>query len=222
MTTAFNALTATDLSQAVTQGGLLLDVRTDMEHAEKHLSLPHAHVPLDQLKPSDVMQRHGFTHDDPVYLLCRAGKRAEQAAQKFIAEGYRNIHVITGGIVACEECGQPVKGSNAPVKEESGASACSASPKMVAGGKITLERQVRIAAGGMAAVGALLALCVSPAFALIPLAVGGGLVFAGVTDRCGLALMLTKAPWNKTCQTPSSCSAPAAQKPKSETGQSCQ
>jgi len=42
-----------------------------------------------------------------------------------------------------------------------------------------------------------LALTTSSAFALIPLFVGGGLVYAGVTNNCGMALVLTKAPWNK-------------------------
>jgi len=45
--------------------------------------------------------------------------------------------------------------------------------------------------------GALLALFVNPAFVAIPLFVGCGLIFAGVTDRCGMMLVLTKAPWNK-------------------------
>jgi hypothetical protein len=72
-----------------------------------------------------------------------------------------------------------------------------------------------------AATGAALALFINPIFGIIPLFVGCGLIFAGVTDRCGMALVLTKAPWNKvnegTCAT-TTCSASSGAK----VGQSCQ
>ena len=68
-------------------------------------------------------------------------------------------------------------------------------------------RQVQIAVGSISAVGAALALLVNPMFALIPLVTGCGLLFAGVTGFCGLALVLAKMPWNKTqkCQSNSCC-----------------
>ncbi len=62
--------------------------------------------------------------------------------------------------------------------------------------RMSLERQVRIAAGAMSGAGALLALFVSPLFALIPALVGGGLVFAGLTDTCALASVLSRLPYN--------------------------
>jgi len=42
-----------------------------------------------------------------------------------------------------------------------------------------------------------LAWLVNPAFILLSGAIGAGLVFAGVTDICGLALLLGRAPWNQ-------------------------
>ncbi|RLT15942.1 MAG: sulfurtransferase, partial [Planctomycetota bacterium] len=30
---------------------------------------------------------------------------------------------------------------------------------------------------------------------------GVGLVFAGVTDTCGMAMVIAKMPWNQTCCT---------------------
>ena len=62
---------------------------------------------------------------------------------------------------------------------------------------MSLERQVRIAAGGIAATGAALALAVHPWFAGIPLFVGCGLVFAGVTDTCAMGMLIAKMPWNQ-------------------------
>jgi hypothetical protein len=43
-----------------------------------------------------------------------------------------------------------------------------------------------------------LALLVNPRFALIPLIIGCGLLFAGLTGFCGLAVLLAKMPWNKS------------------------
>lgn len=184
---SYKICTAGSFNPINTHESIVLDVRTDMEHAEKRLAADHAHVPLDQLQPADFMMRHGMDKDSGVYILCRSGKRAAQAAEKFVVQGYNNVHVIEGGILACEECGCALKGGPASEKAETAIQKQASLP---------LERQVRIAAGAIAGTGALLALIVHPAFSLIPLFVGGGLVYAGITDRCGLALILTKAPWN--------------------------
>lgn len=194
--------------------GIILDVRTKMEHGEKRLVCDHVLQTLDELQPNDFMMRHGYDKDFGVYILCRSGKRAAQAAEQFIAEGYKNVHVIEGGILACEEEGHAVEGHTTNNTGNTSGN----SP-------LSLERQVRIAAGAIAAIGALLGLSVSSAFTIIPLLVGVGLVFAGVTDRCGMALVLTKAPWNKisgqTCGS-TSCAAPSFKSDEASKGQSCQ
>ena len=63
---------------------------------------------------------------------------------------------------------------------------------------LPLMRQVQITVGCLSAAGAALALAVNPWFALLPLITGCGLLFAGLTGFCGLALLLAKMPWNKT------------------------
>jgi rhodanese-related sulfurtransferase len=204
--TQYKVVSAENLDKIDPNEGIILDVRTPMEHSEKRLAFGHALVPLDELKPVDFMMRHGLDKESGVYILCRSGKRATQAAEKFIKDGYRNINVIEGGIMACEEYGHKINGHDATGKPASDATKR----------PIPLERQVRIAAGLIVAIGALLALITHPLFALVPLFVGCGLVFAGVTDRCGMALVLTKAPWNKGTQC-GSC--PPA---KNNTGTSCQ
>ena len=67
--------------------------------------------------------------------------------------------------------------------------------------RLSLERQVRIASGGLAAVGGLLALTVNPLFAILPAFVGSGLVFAGVTNTCAMAMFLVRLSYNRpaTC-----------------------
>jgi hypothetical protein len=61
-------------------------------------------------------------------------------------------------------------------------------------------RQVQITVGAVSATGAVLALMVNPWFALVPLAAGCGLLFAGISGFCGLALVLAKMPWNRAAQ----------------------
>lgn len=204
---SYGMLSAAGLDDhAGAKDGIIIDVRTRMEHGEKRLARSHAHVPLDELKPKDFMLRHGMDADADIYLLCRSGGRASQAAEKFVAEGYKNVHVVEGGLTACEECGLAVEGG--------AAGRASSAPAVKA--LIPLERQVRIVAGFLAAAGGGLAIWVHPLFAFIPLFVGAGMVFSGITDRCGIALMLTYAPWNKPAAG-GACAMSSGNK-----GQSCQ
>jgi len=53
--------------------------------------------------------------------------------------------------------------------------------------------------------GTALGAAVHPAFLLLPAFVGGGLVFSGITDTCGMGLLLAKMPWNQ-CRTSESSS----------------
>ena len=70
---------------------------------------------------------------------------------------------------------------------------------------VSLERQVRIAAGFLVVLGALLGWFVDPAFVFLSAFIGAGLVFAGVTDTCGMGLMLAKMPWNRVEEPANSC-----------------
>ncbi len=62
---------------------------------------------------------------------------------------------------------------------------------------MSLERQVRIAAGSLVLTGILFGWLVHPAFFGLSAFVGAGLVFAGVTDTCGMGMLLSKMPWNQ-------------------------
>jgi hypothetical protein len=62
---------------------------------------------------------------------------------------------------------------------------------------ISLERQVRIAAGFLALLGAVMAMVVHPYFAGLSAFVGAGLMFSGITDTCGMAMLLAQMPWNR-------------------------
>ena len=150
----------------------VVDVRTPVEFAEVHV--PQArNVPLDELKPA-LLQ---LPQDQPVYLLCRSGQRATKAAEKFAKEGFAQPVVVEGGTLAWIEANLPVTRGQTKV--------------------ISLERQVRIVAGSLVFIGVVLGWFVHRGFFGLSAFVGAGLVFAGITDFCGMGLLLARMPWNK-------------------------
>ena len=160
----------------------LIDVRTPVEFREVHLTAAR-NVPLDQLDPEQVQHARGGSGNAPLYVICRSGSRGQQACEKFIKAGFSNIINIEGGTLACIEAGLPImRGQKA----------------------ISLERQVRIAAGLMVVIGVALGIFFHEAFLGLAGFVGVGLVFAGITDTCGMGLILAQMPWN-TCDTGGSC-----------------
>jgi rhodanese-related sulfurtransferase len=159
----------------------LIDVRTPAEFRQVHAQ-PARNLPLDQLDPQAVMTSRNGSTDAPLYVICQSGSRGAKACQKFLHAGYSNVVNVEGGTKAWESAGLPV----------------------VRGKKsISLERQVRIVAGAIVLTGALLAVTVNAYFALISAFVGAGLMFAGITDTCGMAMMLAKMPWNQVREQPS-------------------
>ncbi len=62
---------------------------------------------------------------------------------------------------------------------------------------ILLERQVRIAAGSLVVIGAAVGQFVHPGGFGLSAFMGAGLVFAGLTDTCGMGMMIAKMPWNR-------------------------
>lgn len=154
----------------------LVDVRTPSEHAEVHVPGVHL-VPLDVLDPAKLVTENGIGKDQPVFLLCRSGGRAKQAAERLEKAGYTDCTVVEGGTMAWAEAGFPVNRSDVSV--------------------MSLERQVRIAAGTIVLAGVLLARFVHGDFIWLSGFVGAGLIFAGVTDWCGMGLLIAKLPWNQ-------------------------
>jgi rhodanese-related sulfurtransferase len=161
----------------------LIDVRTPVEFREVHVE-PARNVPLDRLDAAALVQgRHGGK-DEPLYVICRSGGRGRQACEKLLAAGFPNVVNVEGGTLACVEAGLPVvRGKKA----------------------ISLERQVRIAAGTLVLLGVLLGWLVHPALYGLSAFIGAGLVFAGVTDTCGMGMLLARMPWNQVKDSPATC-----------------
>ena len=58
-------------------------------------------------------------------------------------------------------------------------------------------RQVQIVAGSLVFLGTSLGVLISPWFLMLSGFVGMGLVFSGVTNTCGMAMLLAKLPYNQ-------------------------
>ena len=167
------------------QSAYLLDVRTPGEFGAVHV--PGATlIPLDELDAAAFCREHSAA-DRPVYVLCQSGSRAQRAIKKLQCAGLNNCVLVEGGTQAWMDAGLPVNRGESKV--------------------LPLMRQVQIVVGLVSAIGAALALTVNTKFAFIPLVMGCGLLFAGITGFCGLAVLLAKMPWNKkfSCGSGSCC-----------------
>jgi len=158
---------------------LLVDVRTPVEFREKHIPGSHLH-PLHEL---DVEQVKEKCQSGKVCLICQSGSRSQKAVEQLSSSGME-IFLLDGGIASWEQAGRTLnRGSKS----------------------MSLERQVRIAAGILILIGVLGSLVIHSGFLALAGFVGAGLVFAGATDWCGMGLLLARMPWN---QDKKSCCAP--------------
>ena len=168
-------IAATDIEAERALNPLLLDVRSPAEFRGGHVRGA-VNLPLELVTVAKVSALRGVDATRHIVLLCAAGKRATVAAERLSGKGLHLI-VVSGGTDACAAAGLPLdKTSN---------------------GVISIERQVRIAAGTLVFGGVLLGANVHPYFYGLSGFIGAGLVFAGVTDWCGMGLLIARAPWNK-------------------------
>ena len=149
----------------------LIDVRTPAEYGSIHANGAVNH-PMESLD----IEKIPFSKEQEIHLICQSGGRSMKVSQKLEAAGFTNIVNIEGGTSAWYEAGLPV----------------------VEGKKVmSLERQVRIAAGSLVVIGVAVGQFVHPGGCALSAFIGAGLVFAGVTDTCGMGMMIAKMPWNR-------------------------
>lgn len=169
------SVTPSEAFELAKQGHVILDVRSPAEYRTIH-ACDAVCVELSRIKEHPGMLSEFSNEGEPVIFTCHSGKRAMEAAQLAAEDLSCPVYVVKGGTEAWSSEGLPVERGK---------------------GTISLERQVRIAAGSLVAVGTALGILLSPWFLALPLFVGAGLVFAGVTDNCGMALVLARMPWNR-------------------------
>lgn len=174
---ALSLISPKEFAQLASQGGvILLDVRTPMEYQQVH-AVPAINEPLDKLEPLATATRHGLTRQDKVYVICKSGARAKTAGQKFIDAGFEKVISVEGGTDAWVAADLPVLRTQSKV--------------------LPLQQQVFIVIGAMVVLGVLLGYFVHPAWLILAGFPGCGLIFAGLTGLCPLAMLMAKMPWNQ-------------------------
>ncbi len=157
----------------------VVDLRTSAEVASECLAnclhLPVQEITAEKLKAK--MQDNDLAANTPVYLLCQSGKRANMAVEKLADCNDLSLVILEGGLNAIKAQGTPLQPDTSHV--------------------ISLERQVRIAAGALIVLGIVLGFTQNSGFYLLSAFVGAGLVVAGITDKCGMAMILKRMPWNQ-------------------------
>ena len=149
----------------------LIDVRTPAEYGSMHANGAVNH-PMESLD----LEKIPFAKEHEIHVICQSGGRSMKVSQKLETAGFTNIVNVEGGTSAWHAAGLPV----------------------LEGKKVmSLERQVRIAAGSLVVIGVAVGQFVHPGGFGLSAFIGAGLVFAGVTDTCGMGMMIAKMPWNR-------------------------
>lgn len=149
-----------------------INVCTPAEYKETHIKGVR-NVPLDTLAER-FNELNGKT---TVYIHCRSGNRGRQAIETLEKLGVTAELVnVEGGLLAWQEAGLET-GSHT--------------------NRLPIMRQVFIGAGSLVLLSLVLGHFINYYYLLISLFVSLGLLVSGLTGWCGMALLLSKMPWNK-------------------------
>lgn len=151
----------------------LIDVRSTDEFAARHIKEARS-VPLSILDLNQICDK-----TKKIILQCESGSRSQSATKKLqeLSKDLK-IYSLDGGIRNWVE-------KNYATVEG-----------MAANNKLPLNRQVQITAGIIIVLGIVLTKLISRLFIVIPLFIGCGLIFAGISGWCGMASLLALMPWN--------------------------
>jgi rhodanese-related sulfurtransferase len=156
----------------IDQGAMLVDIRDPDEYAREHIaaarSLPVSDLP-DQIGAGSPAGQ--------IIFHCRSGGRTNTHAARLARAANCEAFILEGGLDAWKKAGLPVERDRSQPLE--------------------MMRQVQLAAGGMVVLGVVLGASATPWFYLLSGFVGAGLMFAGATGTCGLAMLLQRMPWNR-------------------------
>jgi rhodanese-related sulfurtransferase len=166
-----NTIDPKTLHELITQDEvILIDVREPSEYSGEHIEGAKL-LPLSSFSADKIPQ------EQPFILYCQSSNRSGQAAKKLFSAGFTEVTHLEGGLNNWKQQGLPTKiNKNAP---------------------ISIMRQVQIIAGTLVLTGTLLGAFVSPKWLFLSGFVGGGLLFAGVSNTCMMATLLSKLPYNQ-------------------------
>lgn len=151
---------------------ILIDVREPAEFSTSHIEGASL-LPLGKISVTDLPNT-----DKKMVIYCQKGMRGHSACKK-LTEQDSNIvlYNLAGGISAWQESGNKIINGTSKT--------------------LPLDRQVQLTIGTLALSGSIAGYLLEPSFMLIPAFLGAGLIFAGLSGTCGLAVLLAKMPWNQ-------------------------
>ena len=153
-------------------GAILIDIRSPQEFQSENINQS-VNLPLEQLYLIEVFE----VQNRQLIFYCFSGVRTINNTEQFSRLKNNDIYILEGGISNWKETGRTVNKQTAE--------------------SISIFRQVQIIAGLLIVAGWLLGTFVASGFYLLSGLVGAGLLFAGLSGFCGLAVLLMKMPWNK-------------------------
>ena len=183
MTTAAttNITTAAEIDPRDAQAALsrsecvLVDVREADEHARERIA-GSVLLPLSALSPQQIVALGA----NRVAIHCKSGRRGADAVARCagLADVGISVANVRGGIEAWKAAGLPtIVDAGRP--------------------RLSVMQQTQIVIGACVFAGTALGFLVHPGVLAIPAFMGAGLVFAGSTGFCGMAVAIGKLPWNR-------------------------
>jgi rhodanese-related sulfurtransferase len=152
---------------------LVVDVRTPAEFRAGHIP-GSINLPLDQVDAH--LRRIVADAGGHMVLVCQSGGRAGQACEKLTMAGLEDVEVLEGGMTSWAAAGGPVD-------------------RVGDGDSWTIERQVRLTAGGIV-LASVLASLVWPRARFVAGAIGAGLTWAALRNTCAMGAVLARMPFN--------------------------
>lgn len=154
---------------------VLIDVRERDEFRAEHIAYANS-LPLDDL--DNLINNMSIPADRKIIFQCLKGKRGENACVRVKGCGACNneIYNLEGGIMAWKDSGLPVVGGSSG---------------------LSIFRQVQMIVGSIVALMIILGFMGLTLGFIIAGILGAALFTAGLTGWCGLAIILSKMPWNK-------------------------
>lgn len=147
----------------------LIDVRSPSEYSGDRIDGA-KHIP-----GAELASRMGeIDVSRPVVVMCQTGIRTADAMRQLQERGVA-ARALVGGIHAWKGAGLSTSGT----------------------GRLSIERQTQLTIGTVVLVTTILGAFVNPWFLAVTAFFGGGLVFAGASGTCTLALLIGLLPWNR-------------------------
>ncbi len=162
---------------------ILIDVRESNEFSEEHIAYATS-LPLSAVH--DLVEQLQIPASRKIIVQCLKGGRGAQACALIQEkEFYKNeLYNLEGGITAWKE-------ANLPIVKNITESTKTAPTNQ------GIFSQVNLIIGGFISLFVLLGFLEITAGFILAGILGVALFFAGLSGKCGLAILLSKMPWNK-------------------------